>query len=65
MKNEEIDLCTKLELGPNKVIEDRKCPKCGGILITNYGPGISCTFCIGNGHIDSGCSYNDYDYDFE
>lgn len=34
-------------LGKNEVIEDdRNCPKCHGILVTNYGPGISCTFCV-------------------
>lgn len=24
--------------------EAGKCPECGGILVTNYGDGISCTF---------------------
>ena len=43
-------------LGESEVIEDTKCPECGGILITNYGPGISCTFCVD-------CNYNEYDYD--
>lgn len=33
-----------------------KCPECGGILVTNYGEGISCTFCVD-------CDYNEYDYD--
>ena len=33
-----------------------KCPECGGILVTNYGDGISCTFCVD-------CDYNEYDYD--
>ena len=28
-----------------------KCPECGGILVTNYGEGISCTFCVD-------CDYN-------
>lgn len=32
------------------------CPVCRGILVTNCGPGISCTFCVD-------CDYNDYDYD--
>ena len=36
--------------------EAGKCPKCGGILGTNYGDGISCTFCVD-------CDYNEYDYD--
>lgn len=31
-------------------------PECGGILVTNYGDGISCTFCVD-------CDYNEYDYD--
>ena len=33
-----------------------KCPECGGILVTNYGEGISCTFCVD-------CDYNEYDYE--
>lgn len=33
-----------------------KCPECGGILVTNYGDGISCTFCVD-------CDYNEYDYE--
>lgn len=36
--------------------EAGKCPECGGILVTNYGDGISCTFCVD-------CDYNEYDYD--
>ena len=43
-------------LGKSEVIEEEKCPQCGGITVTNYGPGISCTFCVD-------CDYNDYDYD--
>lgn len=31
-----------------------KCHECGGILVTNFGDGISCTFCVD-------CDYNDYD----
>lgn len=38
--------------------EAGKCPKCGASLITNFGPGISCTFCLK-------CSYTDYDYDLD
>lgn len=50
-----------VKLGKNEffgdgVYEDAKCPNCGGILITNYGAGISCTFCVD-------CDYNDYDYE--
>ena len=33
-----------------------KCPECGGILVTNYGDGISCTFCVDG-------DYNEYDYE--
>lgn len=33
-----------------------KCPKCGGILVTSFGPGIECTVCVD-------CNYTDYDYD--
>lgn len=53
---------TEIKLGNNeKFTEDvypnnGKCPECGGILITNFGAGISCTFCVD-------CDYNDYDYD--
>lgn len=46
----------KKQLGPDEVIEEEKCPKCGGILVTNFGPGISCTFCVD-------CLYNEYDYE--
>jgi len=46
-----------LQLGENEILEDHiECPDCGGQLITNYGPGISCTFC-------TSCNYSDYDYD--
>lgn len=45
-----------IELGQNEVLEDGyPCPKCGGQLVTNHGPGIECTFCLD-------CEYNDYDY---
>lgn len=45
-----------IELGQNEVLEDDySCPKCGGQLVTNYGLGIECTFCLD-------CSYNEYDY---
>lgn len=33
-----------------------KCPECGGILVTSFGEGISCTVCVD-------CDYADYDYD--
>jgi ribosomal protein S27AE len=47
----------KKNLGKNETIEENtKCPNCGGILVTNYGDGISCTFCVD-------CDYNEYDYD--
>ena len=52
----------EIKLGKNeKFTEDvypnnGKCPECGGILVTNFGAGISCTFCVD-------CDYNDYDYD--
>lgn len=50
-----------IKLGENELFgdginEDAKCPNCGGILITSYGAGISCTFC-------ADCDYNDYDYE--
>lgn len=43
-------------LGKSEVIEEKKCPECGGILVTKYGHGISCTFCVD-------CDYDDYNYD--
>jgi len=46
---------TIFTLGKNEVLEKDLCPVCGGYLITNYGPGISCTFCID-------CDHNEYDY---
>ena len=39
-----------------KVFEGTRCPKCGGILIANFGAGISVEFCA------EGCGYEDYDY---
>ena len=33
-----------------------KCPECGGILVTSFGAGISCTVCVD-------CDYEDCDYD--
>ena len=53
-----------IKLGKNEVfVEDirernTRCPKCGGILITNFGAGISVEFCA-----EEGCGYEDYDYD--
>ena len=46
----------KKGLGKNEVIENLRCPECGGILVTNCGDGISCTFCVD-------CGYDEYDYD--
>jgi len=46
---------TILTLAKNEVLEKDTCAECGGQLITNYGMGISCTFCID-------CGNNDYDY---
>lgn len=46
----------KERLGDSELIEENPCPKCGGILVTNYGSGISCTICVE-------CGYNEYDYD--
>ncbi len=48
---EEVKKC----LRKSELIEEARCPECGGILVTNYGPGISCTFCVE-------CDYNEYDY---
>lgn len=44
-----------IKLGRNEVIEEYRCPKSGGILVTNFGPGIEVTFCVD-------CDYDDYDY---
>jgi hypothetical protein len=44
-----------IKLGPNEIIEKYPCPKCGGILVTNYGPGIEITCCVD-------CDYSDTDY---
>jgi len=43
-------------LGPTEMVEDEKCPECGADLITNYGPGISITWC-------EKCGYSFTDYD--
>lgn len=43
-------------LGKSEIIEETRCPNCGGILVTKYGHGISCTFCVD-------CDYDDYNYD--
>ena len=32
------------------------CPDCGGILVTDFGASMSCTFCVD-------CDYEEYDYD--
>ena len=53
-----------IKLGGNeKFVEDIRehdvrCPKCGGILITNFGSGVSVEFCA-----EDDCAYEDYDYD--
>lgn len=44
------------DLRDNQKIEEEKCPYCGGILVTNFGSGISCTFCVD-------CGMDEYDYD--
>lgn len=54
----------KIKLGKDEIFtsdlynnpEAGICPNCGGILITNFGPGIDVEFCVD-------CDYNDYDYD--
>lgn len=53
-----------VKLGKNEeFVEDireshTRCPKCGGILIANFGAGIQVEFCA-----ESSCDYEDYDYD--
>lgn len=52
---------TDIKLGKDEVFtediySDCNCPECGGILVTNFGYGMSCTFCVD-------CDYTDYDYD--
>lgn len=47
----------KTRLAQNEIKEDWKCPECGGDIITNYGPGISISFC-------TKCGYEEEDYDF-
>lgn len=50
---------SEIKLGKSEVFtediypESGRCPKCNGILVTNYGDGISCTFCVD-------CDYNEY-----
>lgn len=44
--------------GRNAHIENRKCPECGGILVTTYGM-VIITSCV-----EVNCYYSDYDYDF-
>lgn len=44
---------------PDCVIEEIRCPECGGILVTSYGP-ISITICV-----EDDCGYTDYDYDLD
>lgn len=36
--------------------ENIRCPKCGGILVTSQGAGISGSICVD-------CGYDEYDYD--
>ncbi len=38
--------------------ENTRCPKCGGILVSKFGQGITLTFCV-----EDNCDYEDYDYD--
>ena len=53
---------SEIKLGKSEVFtediypESGRCPKCNGILVTNYGDGISCTFCVD-------CDDNEYDYE--
>ncbi len=53
---------SEIKLGKSEVFTEEiypkggRCPKCNGILVTNYGDRISCTFCVD-------CDYNEYDYD--
>ena len=53
---------SEIKLGKSEVFTKEiypkggRCPKCNGILVTNYGDRISCTFCVD-------CDYNEYDYD--
>lgn len=53
-----------IKLGRNEeFVEDirennNRCSKCGGLLIANFGTGISVEFCA-----ESNCDYEDYDYD--
>lgn len=53
-----------IKLGRNEeFVEDirennNRCPKCGGLLIANFGTGNSVEFCA-----ESNCDYEDYDYD--
>ena len=37
---------------------NNRCPQCGGLLIANFGAGISVEFCA-----EDNCDYEDYDYD--
>lgn len=46
----------EIKLGKSEEFTEDVCPECGGILVTNFGAGISCTFCVD-------CDYNNYDYD--
>jgi len=55
MKREMVNGVVK-ELGENEVLEEKiRCPVCNGQLITNYGCGMSVTYC-------PRCHYSDYDY---
>lgn len=44
---------------PNCHIEQLRCPKCGGILVTKFSE-VSITICV-----EDECLYADYDYDFD
>lgn len=43
-------------LKKDDMIEKRRCPECGGILVTSHGDGLGFTRCVD-------CLYNDFDYD--
>ena len=55
---------SKIKLGKSEVFTEDlysnsdagKCHECGGILVTNCGEGMSCTFCVD-------CDYNEYNYE--
>ena len=51
-----LDTGEIIDLGDNEVlVEKYRCPKCGGQLVTNYGPGLEVDIC-------TQCGHNEYDY---